>query len=340
MRQMRHGGRGLQRHSSSWSTMDASKHCGQTVALCWKAIERQMPNIVPKTAAYTLSASFTRIADASDNPFEKRKFNNLEEGFGWMRYLRLESRQKYASNTRESAKCRWIHCTLKFPDYLQGNLWALSDDLKTVADSMRMLDKAIQRYTRFSKHGKNFALFAQTSRRQSVDDTKDVYPMLAPVPLLGLDDPRSAPTAQVPGGSRERLLVFKDVGACHTISIVVFLSPQDALAAIPAAPSSCTLRSRDALAPVMTSEVSSTHKAPCRARLLQQVTPILTAIACSQRPSLPAVGGQELVSFGDVSITLGWQPRRLRRSRDHTWAGPKRPSEAIDVRLAWLEDVT
>ena len=146
--------------------------------------ERQISTIVPDTAAHTPSASFVRVADASDNPFEKQKFSNLEEDFGWARYLRLESHQHHASDSEESAKVRWVHCSSKFPEYLRGFLWAMSDDLETVADAMRMLDKAMQRHTRFSKHGKYFAPFAQTLRSQSGDNTKNVYPMLISVPFL------------------------------------------------------------------------------------------------------------------------------------------------------------
>lgn len=146
--------------------------------------ERQLSTVVPDTAAHTPSASFVRVAEASDNPFEKQKLSNLEEDFGWTRYLRLESHQQRATDPPESAKVRWIHCSAKFPEYLRGFLWGLSDDTQTVADSMRMLDQTMQRHTRFSKHGKYFAPFTQTLRRPSGHGPKTTYPMLLSVPFL------------------------------------------------------------------------------------------------------------------------------------------------------------
>jgi Mg2+ and Co2+ transporter CorA len=149
--------------------------------------ERVPSGIVPETAAYTPSASFVRIASTTANPIEKQRLTNLEEDFGWMRHLRLEDYQHGTQNLNNSTKCRWIHCSSKFPEYLRGFLWALSDDLSNVTDSMRLLDLAMERQTRFSKHGKYFAPFSQTLRPPSLDEGNDVdniYPMLISVPFL------------------------------------------------------------------------------------------------------------------------------------------------------------
>ncbi|KAF2170197.1 hypothetical protein M409DRAFT_19800 [Zasmidium cellare ATCC 36951] len=146
--------------------------------------ERATSTLVPDTAAYTPSASFVRIADATSNPIEKQRFTNLEEEYGWMRHLRLQKYQQNAYDDGDSAKCRWIHCSSKFPEYLAGLLWALSDDLESVADSMRMLDAAIQRNTRFSKHGKYFAPFSQCLARQTDGSSKETYPLLVSVPFM------------------------------------------------------------------------------------------------------------------------------------------------------------
>ncbi|WPB04223.1 uncharacterized protein RHO25_008868 [Cercospora beticola] len=147
--------------------------------------ERSPQTLVPDTAAFTPSASLMRVNEATDNPIEKQKYTNLEEDFGWIRYLRSRKLQKNALDDEDAAKCRWIHCSSKFPEYIRGFLWALSDDLNTVADSMRMLDIVMQRQTRFSKHGKSFQPFSQTLRSATTDSrTRDLYPMMISVPFL------------------------------------------------------------------------------------------------------------------------------------------------------------
>ncbi|KAF7188051.1 hypothetical protein HII31_10623 [Pseudocercospora fuligena] len=148
-------------------------------------VERSASSLVPDSAAYTPSASLLRISEATDNAIEKQRFSNLEEDHGWMRYLRLQKYQRDALDDEDSAKCRWIHCSSQFPEYIAGALWALSDDIATVADSMRMLDIAIQRQTRFSKHGKHFAPFAQVLQPASISgDGEDLYSLLVSVPFL------------------------------------------------------------------------------------------------------------------------------------------------------------
>lgn len=145
--------------------------------------ERFASTIVPEIAAHTTQTNLSRVSEATKNPIDKQRFTNLEEDFGWMRHLRLTKHQRNALEDGDSAKCRWIHCSSKFPEYLRGALWAMSNDLGRVADSMRMLDVAIQRQTRFSKHGKYFAPFSQTLSSEP-SPAGGVYPMLISVPFL------------------------------------------------------------------------------------------------------------------------------------------------------------
>ncbi|KXT14936.1 hypothetical protein AC579_3067 [Pseudocercospora musae] len=148
-------------------------------------VERSASCLVPDNAAYTPSASLLRISEATDNAIEKQRFSSLEEDHGWMRCLRLQNYQQHALDGEDSAKCRWMHCSSQFPEYIAGALWALSDDIATVADSMRVLDIAIQRQTRFSKHGKHFAPFAQVLQPVSIGgDGEHLYPFLVSVPFL------------------------------------------------------------------------------------------------------------------------------------------------------------
>lgn len=143
--------------------------------------ERFAHTLVPKTAACTPPASLLRIGNATSNPIEKQKFTDLEEDFGWIRYLRSP---QFQANDEDAVKCRWIHCSSKFPEYLKGFLWALSDDVANVADAMRMLDSAMERQTRFSKHGKYFQPFSQVLRSAPVTPNDSIYPMLISLPFL------------------------------------------------------------------------------------------------------------------------------------------------------------
>lgn len=107
--------------------------------------ERFASTIVPDHAANTTSVGYVRASEAASNPIERQKFSTLEEEYGWMRHLRIEQYQQNAYDSENSAKCRWIHCSSKFPEYLRGFLWALSDDLSNVSTSLHLLDNVIQR---------------------------------------------------------------------------------------------------------------------------------------------------------------------------------------------------
>lgn len=145
--------------------------------------ERPSSSLVPETASITPSASYVRAAEAATNAIDQQRFARLEEEYGWMRCLRLQHHQKYPSDPDDSAKCRWIHCSSKFPEYLRGFLWALSDDLDQVSKSMQSLDDAVQQHTRFSKHGKYFTPFVRKLGHAKEDALSD-YPMLISLPFL------------------------------------------------------------------------------------------------------------------------------------------------------------
>lgn len=78
--------------------------------------ERFASSIVPNNASITPSASYVRAAEAASNPIEQQRFARLEEEYGWVRYLRLQYHQKYPSDPEDAAKCRWIHCSSKYPE--------------------------------------------------------------------------------------------------------------------------------------------------------------------------------------------------------------------------------
>ncbi|KAK3074334.1 hypothetical protein LTR53_003324 [Teratosphaeriaceae sp. CCFEE 6253] len=146
--------------------------------------ERAVTSLVPETASLTPSAAYIRATEAARSPIEKNRFVSLEEDYGWMRYLRLPRVQRDVYDTEDSAKCRWIHCSSKRPEYLTGFLWGLTDDRTTMSDSIRALDHTISGNTRFSKHGKHFTPFFQSLRGGNNSHEGGNYPLLVSVPFL------------------------------------------------------------------------------------------------------------------------------------------------------------
>lgn len=145
--------------------------------------ERFASVLVPDTAANTPSVGYVRASEAASNPIERQRFSTLEEDYGWMRHLRIQEYQHDAYDSEGSAKCRWIHCSSKFPEYLKGFLWALSDDIPNISTSLHILDNVIQRQTRFSKHGKYFAPFFQ-QLRPATWQGEVAFPLIIAVPFL------------------------------------------------------------------------------------------------------------------------------------------------------------
>lgn len=177
--------------------------------------ERFAHALVPETAASTPSASLLRISDATSNPIEKQKFTILEDDFGWIRYLRSHK----FDDDDEPTNCRWIHCSSKFPEYLKGFLWALSEDVTTVADAMRMLDIAMERQTRFSKHGKYFQPFSQVLRSAPNDTGEDLYPMIMSVPFIDWGLRGSTPPLRFQVDRREGFLSARS--SAHVIRSIL-----------------------------------------------------------------------------------------------------------------------
>nr|POF01311.1 hypothetical protein CFP56_21259 [Quercus suber] len=146
--------------------------------------ERRTGSLVPPTAGVTAPAAYAHAAHAAENPIDQRKLSALEDDYGWMRYLRLPP-QTHGYNDFKASKCRWIHCSSKFTEYLSGFLWGLSDELVIAASSIRLLEHAIQRNTRFSQHGKYFVPFCESLQPDpSKRGEAGMYPLLLSVPFL------------------------------------------------------------------------------------------------------------------------------------------------------------
>jgi hypothetical protein len=146
--------------------------------------EKSPSLLVPDSAPQTTAAGIARASDASTNPIEEHRFQRLEDEFGWIRHLRLKGIQQTADDPEHFAKCRWVHCSSKYPEYLSGFLFALTENTKTVSESMQLLEIAVQQNQRFSKHGKHFVPFVAPLASQAQSNGGPSYPMLISTPWL------------------------------------------------------------------------------------------------------------------------------------------------------------
>jgi hypothetical protein len=128
------------------------------------------------------------IEKVTKNRSEQNRLRTLAAEYGWMNCLRSDVVQESIFDPPETRKCRWIHISSKFSDYLSGVLLALSDwseNPSSVAAALERLDHCIYQNERFSKHGRYFAPFY--SHLLDDDDNSDGMgegPMLLSVPFL------------------------------------------------------------------------------------------------------------------------------------------------------------
>lgn len=146
--------------------------------------EKSPSLLVPDSASQTSPARIARAIEASATPIEEGRFQRLEDDFGWIRHLRLKEKQQTADDPGNFANCRWIHCSSKYPEYLSGFLFALTESTKIVSESMQLLDIAVQQNQRFSKHGKHFVPFVAPLTYQTQSGGGPSYPMLISTPWL------------------------------------------------------------------------------------------------------------------------------------------------------------
>jgi Mg2+ and Co2+ transporter CorA len=117
---------------------------------------------------------------------KNERVKSLVAEFGWMNCLRSSSVQTSTSDPPDFRKCRWIHISSKYADYLSGCLVALSDwskDPSRVVSAFHQLEHCINQQERFSKHGRYFAPFSQRLVEDYADDQENV-PLLLSVPFL------------------------------------------------------------------------------------------------------------------------------------------------------------
>ena len=128
------------------------------------------------------------IDKVTKNRSEQNRLRTLAAEYGWMNCLRSDVVQESIFDPPETRKCRWIHISSKFSDYLSVVLLALSDwseNPSSVASALERLDHCIYQNERFSKHGRYFAPFySHLSYDDGDGDGMGEGPMLLSVPFL------------------------------------------------------------------------------------------------------------------------------------------------------------
>jgi hypothetical protein len=119
------------------------------------------------------------------NKQEQSRLKNLAHQYGWMNTLRGKGVQQNIDDAPGLRKCRWIHISSKFTEYLQGVVFALSDwnshpDAgRAIVATLRHLNQCTQQNERFSKHGRYFAPFLEP-----LSNARSGGPVLMSVPFL------------------------------------------------------------------------------------------------------------------------------------------------------------
>jgi Mg2+ and Co2+ transporter CorA len=148
-------------------------------------------SLLPELEGRDDLANTIAIDEATKNRNEQVHLKSLANEFGWMNVLRSNDVQTSLAGSKESRKCRWIHISSKFSDYLPGCLLGLSDwsrNSQRTAAALHQLEHCINQQERFSKHGRYFAPFFQHLGDDYYSENEELEkedgPMLLSVPFM------------------------------------------------------------------------------------------------------------------------------------------------------------
>lgn len=158
----------------------------QDVGAMLEMREVLLSSLLPDLEGRDDLANSTPMEEATKNRNELR---TLAREFGWMNVLRSNKVQETIKDPQELRKCRWIHVSSKFSDYLPGCLVGLSDwtgrNFDRNVTALQQLNHCINQQERFSKHGRYFAPFSQYLGDYDDDgEAREDGPMLLSVPFL------------------------------------------------------------------------------------------------------------------------------------------------------------
>ncbi|KAF2628608.1 hypothetical protein BU25DRAFT_338916, partial [Macroventuria anomochaeta] len=142
-------------------------------------------SLLPELENRDRLASSIPLDDAAKS--ERVHLQKLAIEFGWMNCLRSNKVQSSASDPPELRKCRWIHISSKYSNYLSGCLVALSDwsqEPQQIVAALRQLEHCVNQQERFSKHGRYFAPFFQRLNDGYNNKERHEGPMLLSVPFV------------------------------------------------------------------------------------------------------------------------------------------------------------
>ncbi|KAH7384650.1 hypothetical protein BKA66DRAFT_416963, partial [Pyrenochaeta sp. MPI-SDFR-AT-0127] len=152
-----------------------------------------------------LAASIS-IEEVTQNRNEQARYKALAAEFGWLNCLRSKKVQETIFDSPDSRKCRWIHISSKYADYLSGCLLGLSDWSKNpnkIVAALNQLEHCVNQQERFSKHGRYFAPFFQHLSEGFGDGKDEEGPFLLSVPFLDWTVEGNAPPLRFQVDPRE-----------------------------------------------------------------------------------------------------------------------------------------
>ncbi|KAF2840019.1 hypothetical protein M501DRAFT_1002296 [Patellaria atrata CBS 101060] len=202
----------------------------------WRSNTSSMLEIRETLASTLLPALESRDQLESSLPVEKLTANrneqhqlkNLVQQYGWMNCLRSQGVQEAVDDPDNLRKCRWIHISSKFTEYIQGCLLALLDwnDTNMAANltSLRQLEYCISQQERFSKHGRYFAPFVQTL---NPDTSNEDVPLLMSLPFLDWSVEGEIPPLRFQVDSREGYQSSRSSSHVHRSILQYFYRLED-----------------------------------------------------------------------------------------------------------------
>lgn len=115
-------------------------------------------SLMPSVPGERLQSSPTLpTADLAFTRSELEHIADLIDVYGWLSYFRVPK-------DTDTLKCRWIHVSSKFPEYIEGVFtglsdWSLSPERKL--EHLHLLNSSTRSNERWSKHGRSFSPFLQ-----------------------------------------------------------------------------------------------------------------------------------------------------------------------------------
>jgi hypothetical protein len=137
-------------------------------------IDHDVPFTVPIIELEEHDARKINLQDHGLTIVERNRAEAFIHNYGWMNKLRIDDKAS-------DYKCRWIHISSLFTEYLLGVLLAMVPDTDSAVRGFRALEHCILQNERSSKHGRYFNPFLHCLDPQGDDS---MTPLLVCLPFL------------------------------------------------------------------------------------------------------------------------------------------------------------